>query len=128
MKEQLISQIVPLLITFVIGVLVAIIKAVSDAVLVLIQTKKDEVVQKIVQGKHEQEVKTALEVWNIVDEHFRVNEVIGDKIQLKIEMFNELLLKQIPGLKQEDLDYLRQTIAGEVNKYKNTLTGFQFGK
>lgn len=128
MKEQLISQIVPLLITFVIGVLVAVIKAVGDALLILIQTKKDEVVQKIIQGKHEQEVKTALEVWNIVDEHFRVNEVIGDKIQLKINMFNDLLLNRIPGLKQEDLDYLRQTIAGEVNKYKNTLNGFQLGK
>jgi len=121
MKEQLLYQIIPLLITFVIGVLVVIIKAIGEALVALIQTKKDEVIHKILQGKHEQEIETALEVWNIVDEHFRVSKVIGDTIQLKMDMFNDLLLKRIPGLKQEDIDHLRQAIAGEVNKGKQAL-------
>jgi hypothetical protein len=122
MKEyiisQLIPQLIPLLIAFIIGILTVIIKAVGDAIITLVQTKKEEVIQKILQGKHEQEVKTALEVWNIVDEHFRVSKAVGDTIQLKIAMFNYLLLKKIPGITQEQIDYLRQTVAGEVNKFK----------
>jgi hypothetical protein len=122
MKEyiisQLIPQLIPLLIAFIIGILTVIIKAVGDAIITLVQTKKEEVIQKILQGKHEQEVKTALEVWNIVDEHFRVSKAVGDTIQLKIAMFNDLLLKKVPGITQEQIDYLRQTVAGEVNKFK----------
>ncbi|SHK32588.1 hypothetical protein SAMN02745163_03602 [Clostridium cavendishii DSM 21758] len=121
MEEQLLNQIVPILITTIVGIIATVIKIVGDAVIELIKTKKEETTQKIIQGNHEAQVKTALEVWNIVEEHFRINEVIGDTIQLKITMFNNLLLKKVPGLTQEQLDYLRQTIAGEFNKGKQAL-------
>ncbi|SHI63732.1 hypothetical protein SAMN02745163_00535 [Clostridium cavendishii DSM 21758] len=121
MEEQLLNQIIPILITAIIGIIATVIKIVGDAVIELIKAKKEEATQKIIQGQHEKEVKTALEVWNIVEEHFRITEVIGDTIQLKIIMFNDLLLKKLPGLTQEQLDYLRQTIAGEFNKGKQIL-------
>lgn len=37
----------------------------------------------------------------------------------KADEFDKLLLSKIPGLTQSDLDYLRQAVAGELNKHKN---------
>ncbi|MDP4174150.1 MAG: hypothetical protein Q8933_09300 [Bacteroidota bacterium] len=121
MKEQLISQIIPLLITFIIGVFTVIIKAVGAALIKLIEAKRDEVIKKIGLTKYNEEKTIALDIWNIVDEHFRINQAIGDCIQLKIDMFNNLLKEKIPYLTDNDIEHLRQAIAGEVNKYKTIL-------
>lgn len=121
MLNDLINALTPVFIGFVVAVLAAVIKAVSTALIAYIEAKKEKVVNDIVKGKHEAQFKTAMEVWQIVDEHFRVSKAIGDTIQLKINMFNDLLLEKIPGLKQADIDYLRQTVAGEVNRYKAIL-------
>jgi hypothetical protein len=37
-------------------------------------------------------------------------------------MFNDELKKKCPYITQEEIDFLRQTIAGEVNNVKNTVT------
>lgn len=119
MKELLISQIAPIITTAVVSVLVFIIKKVGDAVIELLVTKKKEVEQRIVSSGHEKELNTAKEVWNIVEEKFRITENCADVLGSKSDEFDRLLLSKIPGLTQADLDYLRQAVAGEVNKYKN---------
>jgi hypothetical protein len=120
-KEELIKQLTPVLISFIVSVITIVITTVGVVLRNYFKIKSDEVMHKLSQSQHEAEVKTALEVWHIVDEHFRVKDAIGDTIQLKIDMFNDLLLQKIPGLKQADIDYLRQTVAGEVNKFKEIL-------
>lgn len=122
MKEQLISQILPLLITCIVGIIAAVIKAVGDAVISLIEVKQKEAVARLGQAQYDNNVQTAYDIWGIVEEHFRVNKFIGSCIQLKIDMFNKLMLQKIPTLKQSDIDYLRQTVAGELNKGKAAAT------
>lgn len=119
MNELLISQIAPIITTAVVSLLVFIIKKIGDAVIELLVTKKKEVELRIVSSGHEKELNTAKEVWNIVEEKFRVTENCAAVLGSKSNEFDRLLLSKIPGLTQTDLDYLRQAVAGEVNKYKN---------
>jgi len=119
MNELLISQIAPIITTAVISILVFIIKKIGDAVIELLITKRKDVELKIVSSGHEKELNTAKEVWNIVEEKFRITENCTAVLGSKTDEFNKLLLSKIPGLNQADLDYLRQAVAGEVNKYKN---------
>ena len=61
------------------------------------------------------------QIWNIVDEHFRISKTIEDKIKSKADMFNNLILQHFPELTQNDIDSIRQSIAGEVNKDKQAV-------
>ncbi|WP_297417478.1 hypothetical protein [Clostridium sp.] len=119
MKELLISQITPIITTAIVSVLVFIIKKIGDAVIELLVTKKKEVELRIISSGHEKELNTAKEVWNIIEEKFRITENCTSVLGSKVNEFDKLLLSKIPGLTQDDLDYLRQAVAGEVNKYKN---------
>jgi len=119
--NEFINQIIPLLITCIVGVLAVVIKALGDVAVKYFQTKREEVIARIGQAEYEKRISTALDIWGIVDEHFRVNNLIEHTIQAKSELFNELLLERIPTLEQSDLDYLRQAIAGQVNRGKEAI-------
>lgn len=121
MLNQIIAGLVPILITVIVGVLAVIIKAVGNAAISYIQAKEKEILQRIEQSNKEDLVNEALKVWQLVDEHFRITNVIGDKLELKVNMFSQELLKRVPGLTQEQVCYLRQTIAGQVNKGKTAI-------
>lgn len=60
----------------------------------------------------------ALDIWNIVEEHFRLNEIIGDTVQAKITMFETLIKQKVPGITDAEIETIRQAIAGEFNKDK----------
>ena len=122
MLNQIIAGLVPILITVVVGVLAVIINAVGNAAISFIRAKEREILQRIELSNKEDLVNEALKVWQIVDEYFRITNITGDKLELKVNMFGQELLKRLPGLTQEQIDYLRQTIAGQVNKGKATIS------
>jgi hypothetical protein len=119
--NELINQIIPLLITCIVGVLAIVIKGLGDVAAKYFQAKREEVIAQIGQVEYKKRISTALDIWGIVDEHFRLNNLIDHTIQSKSELFNELLLERIPTLEQSDLDYLRQAIAGQINAGKEAL-------
>lgn len=118
MKEQLISQIVPILIACIVGILAVIIKAIGNAIIAFIKVKQEEVIKRIGQAKYAEEIGIAHDIWLIVEEHFRINKTIENVTSEKIILFDKLLLEKIPYLTQKDIDFLRQTIAGEFNGWK----------
>lgn len=120
MKELLINQIIPIFNAALVAALVVIIKQVGSAAIELFTVKKNESEQKIIASGHEKELNIAKEVWNIVEEKFRITDNAKTILGSKIEEFNSLLLNKIPGLNQSDIDDLRQAVAGEMNKYKDT--------
>jgi len=105
----------------VVGILVAIIKSVGDVSIEYIAKKKDVVEQRLQLDKHVEEIETAKQVWNIVEEKFRITDNIKDLANSKADEFDKLLLEKIPYLKKEQVKMLRQAIAGEVNKGKKLL-------
>ncbi len=118
MKELLISQIAPIAVTAITAILVAIIKTIGDATLEVLAQKKEQIEQAIKASGHEQDLQTVKEVWNIVEEKFRITENSGTLLSSKADEFNNLLLQKIPGLSQQNIDDLRQSIAGKVNAGK----------
>ena len=118
MKELLISQIAPIAATAITAILVAIIKTIGGAAIEVLSKKKEQIDQAIKASGHEQDLQTAKEVWNIVEEKFRITENALEILKSKADEFNKLLLEKIPGLSQQNLDDLRQSIAGEVNAGK----------
>jgi len=121
MKELLINQIAPIAATAIVAILVATIKKVGGVVIELFVTKKKEIELKIIASGHETELQQAKESWNIVDEKFRITANATQLFGSKADLFNKLLLNKMPALTQQNLDDLRQAIAGEVNKGKAAL-------
>ena len=121
MKELLISQIAPIVATAIVTILVATIKQVGKVAIELLVTKKKESEQKIKVSGHEAELNAAKEVWNIIEEKFRITENATQILSSKADEFDKLLLQRIPGLSVQNLDDLRQAIAGEYNKGKTEL-------
>lgn len=124
--DTLINQIGPVVIAAVIGILGVTIKAVGNVIIELIQKKKEEVEQKLQIGKHQQELATAREIWNIVDEKYRITDKVEDLIKSKADDFDKLLLAKIPYLTNDEVQDLRQTIAGEINQGKKLINEDRF--
>lgn len=104
-----------------VGILVAIIKSVGDITIEYISKKKKQVEQTLQINKHEEELKTAKEIWHIVEEKYRISENIEDLANKKANDFDKLLLEKIPYLKEYQIKEIRQALAGEINKGKALL-------
>jgi paraquat-inducible protein B len=68
--------------------------------------------------KNQNYIAEAKQIWNMVDENFRISTTVEEKLKSKAEEFNSALLKKFPELSQEDVNNLRQSIAGTVNEGK----------
>lgn len=105
----------------VVGVLVAIIKSVGDVAIEYIGKKKQVVEQRLQLDKHVELMETAKQVWNIVEEKYRITDNIKDLAKSKADAFDKLLLEKIPYLTEDEVKNIRQAIAGEINKGKAML-------
>lgn len=117
----MLKEILNILEPTVISILGIVISSLGAIAVSYIKTKRDAIIAKIGQDQYNHYIKVAGDVWGFVDEEFRVNGVVGKAIDDKIALFNAELLKKIPGLTQEQIDSLRQTIAGQVNKGKEVI-------
>lgn len=71
--------------------------------------------------KNQKYVTAAKQVWNIVEENFRITEAIKEKISSKADAFDKMLLAKFPELTQSDVAELRQSVAGEINTGKEAV-------
>ncbi|AMN31769.1 hypothetical protein [Clostridium perfringens] len=71
--------------------------------------------------KNKQYIDVAKQVWNIVEENFRITESVEKKLSSKADEFNKIMLDKFPKLTISDISELRQSIAGEVNKGKEAV-------
>lgn len=78
----------------------------------------DFIVAKVGLTTYQKTKLIGIDIWNVIEEHFRVNEIIGDTVQAKITMFETLIKQKIPGITDANIEMLRQAIAGEFNKDK----------
>lgn len=122
MKAQLLSEIISVISTCVVIAVSVIIKLVGEAVISLIEEKRNEIIGRTGVCKYNQERTIAADIWNIIDEYFRINKITDDVINKKINMFNEELKNRIPYLTDEQIAFLRQVIAGEINKGRGILS------
>ncbi|MGV1117942.1 cobalt ABC transporter permease [Clostridium perfringens] len=119
--EKIIEPILTALTLGIVGVILAIIKSVGDVTIQYIAKKKEMVEQKLKLDQHEEEIKIAKQIWNIVEEKYRITDNIKDLAKSKADYFDKLLLEKIPYLTEEQVKMLRQALAGEYNKGKTML-------
>ncbi|OPJ59109.1 hypothetical protein [Clostridium oryzae] len=121
MVQQVINEIVPVVITCLISVITIIIKSLGDAAVAFIQAKKNAEIAKMGVEKYNNELAVAKNVWNIVDEYFRITPTVEKTIDSAQAKFKEEILKKIPYLTDADIEHLRQVVAGEINKGKDVI-------
>jgi len=122
MLQQIINAVVPVAVTALIAVLVAIIKALGDAGVQFIQRKKDALEVKIGADAYNQNLTFAKAAWAIVDEKFRITPTLEKTVEAKQKEFTAQLEKLIPGITDDEIEQLRQAVAGEVNKGRAAIT------
>jgi hypothetical protein len=71
--------------------------------------------------KNQTYIEVAKQVWNVVEENFRISETVQEKIASKAEAFDKMLLAKFPELTQDDVTELRQAVAGEINAGKDAV-------
>lgn len=115
MWEQILNAIIGILATALVGVIVVVIKELGDAGVKFLIQKKEEIATRIGIDKYNSLLAFATQCWKITDEYFRITpNVIKtiDNAQLK---FKEEILKKFPQLTDDEINQIRQTIAGEIN-------------
>ena len=120
--SSLINQVGPVVIGGVVAFLIKEIVPVGDAAIDLFNKKKDAVANQIGIDKYNANLSIAKNIWNMVDEEFRITPTLTKTIESAQVMFADKILKVIPGLTQDEIDHLRQAAAGEVNKGKDAIT------
>jgi hypothetical protein len=121
MLKEITNEILPIVMSTVVSTLGIIITTLGAYAINFIKLKRDAVINQIGINQYNQDKKLALDIWNIVEEHFRVNQIVGSAINNKIKMFNDEIKKKCPYLTDQEIVFLRQTIAGEMNSFKNTI-------
>lgn len=96
-------------------------KTILKLVIKVLESKlqKSGLEEKMIRNK--QYIDVAKQVWNIVEENFRITESVEKKLSSKADEFNKIMLDKFPELTISDISELRQSIAGEVNKGKNAV-------
>lgn len=112
--QEFLDVLYPILLTFITGFLAYL----SKEVVMLAPKLVEFVVAKVGLTKYQQSKSFAIDVFNIVEEHYRLNELIGSTVQAKITMFETLIKQKIPGITDAQIINFRQAIAGEFNKNK----------
>lgn len=118
---ELAGQIVPIVATALVGIIVAIIKVLGDVAIDALKSFKQYIVAKIDVEKYNEELQVAKNVFFIVDEYFKISPNIEKTIELAQAKFEEEILKKLPYLTKDEIEHLRQAIAGEVNKGKDVI-------
>lgn len=121
MYQQIINAVVPVLITALTGVLVAVIKVVGDAAVNYIGEKAAAVKAKAEADKWNHWLDLARQAWNIVDEEFRITPALKKTVAAKQAEFEVQIKRLIPGVTDDQIEQLRQAVAGEVNKGREAI-------
>ena len=116
MWQQIINAVVPVAVTALVAILTVVIKCVGDAAVAYIARKKDALVAKIGADTYQQDLAFAKAAWAIVDEHFRITPALEKTFEAKQAEFKVQIQKMIPGVTDDEIEQLRQAVAGEVNK------------
>lgn len=127
MAQQIINSIVPVAIAAIVAVLVAIVKSVGNALVALIEKKAEALRVKIGADVYTQRLSFARQAWEVVDEYFRITPTVTKTIAAAQEKFAEEIKKRVPDITDEEIEQLRQAVAGEVNKGRAAIVGVESG-
>ncbi|CUU45484.1 hypothetical protein [Clostridium beijerinckii] len=97
------------------------IKALLTILVKLVEAKLEKIGIEQAIIKNQNYITVAKQIWNEIDETFRISTSIEEKLQSKTDLFESKVLAKFPELKKEDIDSLRLAIGGEVNQGKQVV-------
>jgi len=118
MVQQIINGIVPILVTALIAVLTVVIKGLGNAAVSFFNEKIAAVKVKAGADQWNHWMDLGRSAWNMVDENFRITPELEKTFAAKQAEFKVQIQKMIPGITDDEIEQLRQAVAGEVNKGK----------
>jgi hypothetical protein len=122
MWQTFISTVEPTVVTALVTVCVAVVTAGGNALVKFINQKIAALQVKIGADTYNQNLTVAKNIWNTVDEYFRITPNVTKTVEAAQAKFAELIQKALPGVTDDEIEQLRQAVAGEVNKGKAALT------
>jgi len=108
------SQVLPILQTAFLGVLLAVITYVGQAIVKATPDLIALIVAKVGLTKYNKYKLVAVDIWNKLEEDGRLGDFVGDKLT----QFTTLMKVKFPKISDADIDLLNKAIAGEINKDK----------
>ena len=123
MWQEALNTIGTAALTALVGVGVVVIKVLGDAAVKYISEKAAAVKTKAGADKWNHWMNLARAAWNAVDEEFRITPTLESTISAKQKLFDEALKQAIPEITDAQIEQLRQTVAGEVNKGRAAICG-----
>jgi len=118
----MLNQILEACLTAFVGLLLVLIPILFAKVTSFLVEKINAIQVKTGAEDYNHSLTVAKSVYGIVDEYFRITPTITATIEAKVDMFETEILKICPYLTADDIDHLRQTVAGELNILKDKVT------
>jgi hypothetical protein len=118
----MLNQILEAVVTALVGLLLVLIPIVFAKLTVWASAKINAIQVKTGAEDYNHSLAVAKSVYGIVDEYFRITPTITATIEAKVDMFETEILKICPYLTADDIDHLRQAVAGELNILKDKVT------
>jgi hypothetical protein len=72
-------------------------------------------------SKHSKYIEKAKEIWNMIDEDFKITDTLENKFKSKINKFDEILRTKFPELTQNDVIEIRESVVGKDNANKDSV-------
>lgn len=121
MEKEILNQILPLIIAFIVALLTYCIKMIGNSIISYLVKKENLLEHQIGKAKFEKELALGRMIWNLVEENFRVADLQKNRIN-KANIFDEEIRKILPYLDNSQIIAIRQAVAGEMNLGKTLLT------
>lgn len=112
MENQVMSIFVQAVLT-ILGVLISYMTTVAVSYL---SKKKEALMKQMGTEQYNAIYNIAKGIYFAIEQQFKFIPVAGEQ---KRKAFDDMLLKKIPTLKQEDIDHFREGIVGEINSQVN---------
>lgn len=99
-----------------------IIKKIADIAVSYIKSNIEKINKELNILKNNEALQEGKKVWWAVEENFRIGNDLKNPGKSKRENFDLILKSKFPNMTKEDIETLRQSISGEINKEKIDLT------
>lgn len=101
------------------AVLSAAVRAFGDAGVEYLRQKQQALKAKLGEEEYRRRLNFARQAWSIVEEYFRITPAVEKTMEAKQRKFAEVLKHMVPCVTDAEIEQLRQTVAGEVNRLRS---------
>ena len=112
MLKEIANGVMPIVVQAIITILGVLISVLVNAAVSYLNSKKQQLINTIGVEKYNANYEIAKSIFYMVEQQFKGQANVADE---KRKMYDELILKRIPYLTQDEIDNFRESIVGKIN-------------